>query len=820
MFINQYLLSEPRLYELLLTQLPQLLSGERQHLDEEAIEAATYNSWHQRNFQHTDPMFDRHWRHLTERQREAKSWSRALLGQVARHHLENDLRRLTVHSQRFTEWQNWIANQSGFPVIAYQAELMFCHPERPSNFDLFDTLKRTLGHRPIISPWHPLVEDYLKREGLHEAHMHLNGTTFVELMWHHSLLNPNALIAEMTESHKKNSTRIRRFYAVSTTLDSAIKIKRMLHIARYCREWLLRWVDEDPLFEPNGKPARHTFCETLRSQDIADVDMNYFPYEQAQFSTKQYEHGICELHFHIRVLHKLKVNASTSTIEDACYLLYLLSMNLFQQLLVQRTDQYGFDQFQKFTELGPREPIEKEYEARFYQLHGPHPTKDAILTTFEGRFTPKDTASKNISLITAILSGFWHYQQRGKKIGTVSIPPDINELSRACLAFSRPAIRLVTHFIKRAWDHHSGEAHFSTLRADIIQRAEKLFTLFEDAPALRSIITAFDAAANELETPPEVFSVLYRHARRNGIQNFTYHAGEDFEHLISGIRAVYEAITFLGLCNGDRIGHATAIGILPSLWIKKMPDKLYLRRGEWLENLLFIRKVLIEGGDAKFSIPILEDAITTLAYRIFNQHPPLTLLQQFFDGRGLSPEQVRNYLRDKSDQPIGWIGEEFNEVRQFSQRTGDDALRLLTMRWFDQDIIARYEQLQEFDTQFIPESLMLHIQQYVQKIVREKHVVIETLPTSNVRISHYESVQEHHIFRWMHTPRRKIEGDSLMQIALGSDDQGIFVTDMKNEFYHLFWALVNHYSYSHQEALACIAAINENGRIYRFDYLG
>lgn len=820
MFINQYLLSEPRLYELLRTQIPLLLSGERQALDEQVIEAVTYNSWYQRNFQHIDPMFDRHWRHLIERQHEAKSWSRALLGQAAKHHLEPDLRRLAVQPQRFMAWQNWIANQSGFPVIAYQAEQMLCHRERPSNFDLFDDIKQVLGHRPIISPWHPLVEDYIEREGLHEAHMHLTGTTFVELMWHHSLLNPKALIDEMAESRSKNTSRLRRFYAVSPALDSEIKIKRMLHIARYCREWLLRWVDEAPLFKPNGKHARQAFAETLRNQDVADIDSHYFPYEEAQYSAKQYEHGICELHFHIRVLHKLRTDPSTPIVEDSCYLLYLLSMNLFQQLLVQRTDQYGFDQFQKFTELGPREPIEKEYETRFYQLHGAHPTKNSVLTTFEGRFSPKDTESKNAVLLKSILSGFWHYQKRGKKINIFNKPLNIKELSQDCLAFSRPSLRLVAHFIKRSWDHLSGEAHFSTLRADIIQRADKLFTLFEDAPALRSIITAFDAAANELETPPEVFAVLYRYARRNGIQHFTYHVGEDFEHLISGIRAIYEAITFLKLCNGDRLGHATAIGITPALWIGKMPDKIYLRKGEWLENLLFIRKILIEGGDEKFSIPILENEITTLTYGIFNEHISLTVLQHFFDGRHLSPELVRDYLQDSTNQPIGWLGEEFNAVRQFSHCVGNEALRLLTRRWFDQSVIPRYEQLHESDTRFVPEYLMLHAQQYVQKMVKENHIVIETLPTSNVRISHYESVHEHHVFRWMQIPERKIEGDHVMQVALGTDDQGIFVTDMKNEFYHLFWALVNHYGYSHREALARVAAINENGRIYRFDYLG
>ena len=28
-------------------------------------------------------------------------------------------------------------------------------------------------------------------------------------------------------------------------------------------------------------------------------------------------------------------------------------------------------------------------------------------------------------------------------------------------------------------------------------------------------------------------------------------------------------------------------------------------------------------------------------------------------------------------------------------------------------------------------------------------IVLETLPTSNVRISHYNSIKDHHVFRWL-----------------------------------------------------------------------
>ena len=49
--------------------------------------------------------------------------------------------------------------------------------------------------------------------------------------------------------------------------------------------------------------------------------------------------------------------------------------------------------------------------------------------------------------------------------------------------------------------------------------------------------------------------------RYSGITHRSYHAGEDFHHILSGIRAMFDAIELLDLCEGDRIGHGTAMGI-------------------------------------------------------------------------------------------------------------------------------------------------------------------------------------------------------------------------------------------------------------------
>ena len=106
-------------------------------------------------------------------------------------------------------------------------------------------------------------------------------------------------------------------------------------------------------------------------------------------------------------------------------------------------------------------------------------------------------------------------------------------------------------------------------------------------PQINKYLSGVDAAANELEAPPEIFGPVYRYLRRKGFQHFTYHAGEDFHHLIGGLRAMYEAVEFLDLHRGDRIGHGTAAGIDPRIWLDHLGEEFPISQGEWLDDLLF-----------------------------------------------------------------------------------------------------------------------------------------------------------------------------------------------------------------------------------------
>lgn len=817
MFINSHLLSEPRLYDFLKKHLLYVFSGHK--LDMDSIKKITYASWHQRYPNHTDQTFHGHWQHLQMRIQEENSLSRALLAQVARYHFDtNDKRRLAIRIDRFDEWQRWLANQSGLPVIAFQLQNIL--PIFSNSFEHRAQLKKILGYRCLVSPHHALVEDYIEREGLNETHLHFSNTTTMEAMWHYSLCHPHLILKEQEEQFNK-SERVRLLYSTMPKLDHPRQFEHLLLLARRLRQLLIAWTRDHPKLH-DYKHAVHELLENSHQTCMQENIEHTFSLEYSYFGSQDVWTHITEVDLHISTLKLMKTNPSE--LLDTCYLLYLQCMNSFQRIFVQRDDQFGFEQFQKLADDGIRESFEKEYSTRFYQLHGRNYNGKPDLLNLEGRFAPKNSQEKNIKLITDILCGFINYLNKNKNLNGNM---DLNTLVEKVLAHNRPSLKLIAHFIKRPWEINKNltvynkksillhEPHFFSLRDSLINNGNLLFDLLKKYPKLNKIITGIDAAANELETPPEVFATLFRNCRRHRIQHFTYHVGEDFEHLLSGIRAVYEAITFLDLRNGDRIGHATAIGINPQFWLDKMPDSMFLGQGQWLENLLFLRHIALKNHLPCYSLAHIESQIHEISLRIFGEKHDVNILQQFFYCRDLDPKIVKLILDKKIFHFIGWRAQEYELI--VNKKIRDEVLVLLYKRWFSPEIIINYEKKEEFFLSLISFDILLSAQQFVQSLVKDRSIVIEVLPTSNVRISHYNSIKEHHIFRWISVPSTKFNGDCCMTISLGSDDPGIFVTDMRNEFYHLFSTLVTEFKYSERQALSEIAKINENGRIYGFN---
>ena len=214
-------------------------------------------------------------------------------------------------------------------------------------------------------------------------------------------------------------------------------------------------------------------------------------------------------------------------------------------------------------------------------------------------------------------------------------------------AFSFPTIGIVYHFIKTDdMDRYIGDLcwvspqNISVLSSNYTQIVRKRYLEFWDAlnemirdiPYFGEYIVGIDAASNELNAEPWIFAPVYRYVRRKEntypvqlksgqhIQNIglTYHVGEDYRHILSGLRYIDEVLTYFGYKAGDRIGHALALQIDIHSWVINN-EVVAMPIIEYLENLLWLWYLNNQYSEIKSNTSLdLEKKIMDTAKKIYD----------------------------------------------------------------------------------------------------------------------------------------------------------------------------------------------------------
>ena len=285
---------------------------------------------------------------------------------------------------------------------------------------------------------------------------------------------------------------------------------------------------------------------------------------------------------------------------------------------------------------------------------------------------------------------------------------------------------------------------------------------------------------------------------------------------------MWEALNILDLKKGDRMGHGTAMGINPSLWLSRMPPSLTLKRGEWMLGLLAAWQLLRDTPGMQICTNKLQRELESVSHKIFNRALSALELERSMALRGLNRKDLMNAMNCEDNEGLRF--ESLNDLWRNEQQLvkkaiadQEDSVKTLWQWLSSTDIQKRAEELVIVDAEFLDAPDYIKIQQALMQQIKERGVIIETLPSSNVRISQYESIDEHHSLRWMRVENHIQEGDPEIMVSLGSDDPGIFATNLETEFYLLFTTLKKN-NLSDTDALDRISKINERGRIYRFHH--
>lgn len=746
------------------------------------------------------------------------------LRMLAERYLKVEHGHVQVHLELFGEWQQSVLSRvSGIPIMAAMQAL---HLQRGGHMAADLMTSESAGRArtlplPCITPRDGAVEDYINREGLHESHLHLNGSSFAEQCWLRAMARPEQEIKQFSglwqaAQRSTASDRVRELARLHDTDFNPTRFRRDLMLARQLRGWLVHF----------AQPASTNSAWPWRADDLCETPAPEFPNEFNPLHSSPNEALAAELTWMTQLLGQHALPPQV----DRMLHLYLLLQHQYRALMVQGEELYGFDQFQKFTHTELRSHAEKRYLQRLRDMHGPHPQRSQS-AYLEGRFAPKSTATDNTQLLKSILLDYLEYCQEGSdrqvNVDKTSLRSVLKALDAVCASADvrwprRQQLALVAHFIKEDWDIKKGGPyrHYK-LRSKLETQMAQLRTTLKDHPRLHRWVRGVDGAANELHAPPEVFASIFRQASRAGLGHRSFHVGEDFPHLLTGIRHMLDTLELLDLRDGGRIGHGTALGIAPALWLDRMPSTLHLKRSERLLDLLAAWQLLRELQDTTAQAYQVELELQRLLPQVFKVPVSAHLFERAMRLRGLhmgfvASLQTNPGWRWASASLVDSLREEARLVSNAKERD-EEALSLLWQWHSDRELWLRSESLLSIHTQdtlFTP-AIYLRLQQALMKRVADRRVVIETLPSSNVRISQYERFEEHHALRWMGIPGHAQDGDTPIMVSLGSDDPGIFAGNLKGEFYQLYAAL-RQQGFSDADALRHVSIVNERGRQYRF----
>jgi len=364
------------------------------------------------------------------------------------------------------------------------------------------------------------------------------------------------------------------------------------------------------------------------------------------------------------------------------------------------------------------------------------------------------------------------------------------------------------------------------------RHAQALVSLFQKYPHTLRTVRGFDLCTDEAGIPVWVMAPLIRWVRDAGRQaavhlrsrgefnipppRISVHAGEDFVHLLTGLRRLDDSVTHLRLEEGDRLGHALSLGVDPQAWSDRA-GRVVITCDERLLDLIWEW-----GCYARHGIGVCSER---LAY----VRAEMVRLARFIFGRSYAPEDLMDFVEKlHNEQCLRAEGFPNNPTlrvrnlrRQKKQNTeGDEdpeaqGQQLLREYLGDEKAWRRGRVPETVDLRNIKheQAALVELQNGLRRKVGRLCLTIEVNPSSNVLIGDLGNFVGHPLWRL----RPLVPKDDVppLSICIGSDDPLTFATTLPHEYQLLFDALIL-MGRSHDEAMKWIDEAREAGMQARF----
>lgn len=499
---------------------------------------------------------------------------------------------------------------------------------------------------------------------------------------------------------------------------------------------------------------------------------------------------------------------------------YILIKAQFRAELIQINDKVGFGNFSKYQNRKEYFlPDDSIYQTAFVNL-AVHDTKRfANIKSFELRVAPKEEVNKLNKSISgynnALNNKTIQSVQKSKLPKSVKIKKGYN--------LEKDNIFYTIHYIKKKdVQKHDGVSSFvscrhSSLRSEIKYQTIAISQLRESFSSVSKFIRGIDAASSEFDAPPEVFAQGFRYIKNHKIKGrfnhlkdvidepkiyATYHAGEDFYDVVDGLRAIDEAIKFCNLTQGDRLGHALALGIDVNEYYNFKNNKLILPKEIVLDNIVWllakVRKygISIHRNEINKLEKLYENLFHELYYSTFDNDHPLKqkYIHQttYFDAWKLRGDNPNLYFEDsdiyKKVNLTYWERCGINEhyPRNKNIRENKDCKLLIQAYHFNPKIKKAGLMMKQFEITHAYKELVEAIQHHMMHDIKDCNIAIETNPTSNYLIGTFRRYSKHPITKFfnlgLEAQHDLLKSCPQLSVSINTDDQGIFSTSLENEY--------------------------------------
>lgn len=342
---------------------------------------------------------------------------------------------------------------------------------------------------------------------------------------------------------------------------------------------------------------------------------------------------------------------------------------------------------------------------------------------------------------------------------------------------------VIVHFIKRKFDDCEwANVRNYRLRKQIYGQSLALLSAYKKSPIVREMLCAIDAANAERAARPEVFAHAFRFLR-NELNRFrpddillnkrhdihvTYHVGEDFWDVVDGLRAVDEALVFLEMEEDDRIGHGLALGTNVEEYYRKRHYSIIMPRQVLLDNMVWLdyKAQLLNIELPPKARYYIDEVVADMTQLIYGETYAKEICYRAWQLRGEDPNAI---VKDGIEDTIaGWDKYALSgRVRKFPIE--NETCKLVGVYHMCRKEGDKME-TRPFEQSLIP--VIYEIQERMMDELGQRHIAIETNPTSNVRIGDFYRYDQHPVFRFKeHLP-----------ISINTDDVGVFDTSQPNEY--------------------------------------